>query len=101
MPEVSMQYLIDDLFEVGPVMPGGFGPAVLTHGEIRAWLQNAGMVRQPWEISMLRRLSGEFIKASRDAERPDSLPPFSRDAASEVLANTAASLRAHMRGMAG
>lgn len=47
---------------------GAFGPTVLSHQELLAWQLNMRRMLQPWEISMLRRLSAEYLAFSREAE---------------------------------
>lgn len=91
-----MGYLVEHLLDVGPVMPGGFGPAVLSHGEIRAWQDNTGIELQPWEVAMMRRLSGEYLKASAEAEKQDAPPPFGADR-QERLRDVAEALRTSLR----
>lgn len=99
MPEVSLGYLLTILLDVGPVMPGGFGPAILSHGELRAWQVNAGITLQPWEVAMVRRLSAEYLKASAEAEDPKAPAP-DKSMGEIASSNTAASLKAKLRRMA-
>jgi hypothetical protein len=73
---VSHQYLVDYLMEVGPTMPGGFGPAPLSYSELRAWQDTMGIQLTPWEAQTLRRLSTTWIVSSRAAEAPDCPPPY-------------------------
>lgn len=77
IPEVRCEYLAVHLFDVGPVMAGGMGPAVLSHGELAAWQANTGVELQPWELRALRRLSAEFIREAKRAEEPGCPAPCS------------------------
>jgi len=67
LPEVYAPHLIGILFEIGPTM--GDGP--LTHGELRAWMQNTGIELQAWEARYLRRLSIDYMVQS---QQPDNCP---------------------------
>lgn len=97
---MTCRYLVDYLFEVGPTGAGGMGPAPLTHQELLAWQQNMRRFLQPWEISMLRRLSIEWISESHRAEERDAPAPFSPGISDEELRAVSARLKAEMRGMA-
>jgi hypothetical protein len=68
--------LIDWLFEVGPTVPAGMGPAPLTHSEIRAWQENSRMPLTSWEARMLRVLSREYLSESLAADDPKRPPPW-------------------------
>lgn len=70
------------LFDVGPVLHTGMGAVAISHGELRAWQHNVGIELQPWEATLLRRLSQEYLTASNAAQEP-SCPPFYTDAPAE------------------
>lgn len=76
LPEVALQYLIDFFLDAGPEMHGGMAPAPLTHGELWAWQQNTGNDLEPWETTMLRRLSAEWITMKDRAESRDCPAPY-------------------------
>jgi len=60
-------YLVSHLFEVGPVMAGGFGPVPLSFQELQAYQEATGLELQRWEVLFLRRLSSEYLTASSQA----------------------------------
>lgn len=99
MPEVSMRYLVEILIEVGPVQSTGFGVEAVTEERLRAWQDNRHIELPPWEITMVRRLSQEYIRASAEAEEPGAPAPYKSNI-DIVRANTAASLKAAMRRLA-
>lgn len=70
------QYLLDYLYEVGPVLQGGMGPVPLTHGELRDWQLNVGLSLAPREIRMLHRLSLEYLIQAQQSTKPECLPPY-------------------------
>lgn len=53
-------YLLEMLFEVGPVMPVGMGNGAITEQELRAFQDNQGISLTWWECSILRMLSREY-----------------------------------------
>jgi hypothetical protein len=83
MPDLDWgKYLVDYLFEVGPVMAAGMGSAPITFTELGNWQAQLGLRLSPWEVRMLRRLSLEYNSESQLATKPDREPPFkSADAA--------------------
>lgn len=85
---------------MGPFESTGMGRAALSHKELLAWQANMRRPLQPWEISMLRRLSLSWIAEADQAEDPDAPPPWSRAATPEALDSTARSMRNYLRGLA-
>jgi hypothetical protein len=69
-------HLLEYLWEVGPTLAAGDGEAVITQGEIRAWQDNMGVDLAPWEVSLMRRLSQEFLAQLRASTDPNCKPPF-------------------------
>lgn len=64
MPPVGAGgYLLGYLFEIGPTLDSG----PLTQAELRAWQLNVGIVLEPWEIRVLRRLSCDYVASSHAA----------------------------------
>lgn len=98
---MSLPYLLQILWEIGPTLPGAMGPVPISQTEILAWQINMRHALEPGEVSMLRRLSMEWIAMSQDAEDPDCPAPWTTEA--EVRAQHARAtqnLRAAMRRMA-
>ncbi|MBV5327024.1 MAG: hypothetical protein JZU65_05210, partial [Chlorobium sp.] len=50
---------------------GGFGPAPLTHNEIRSWYKNMGVKPRPtpWEIEQILRLDGIWFKVQGEKDK--------------------------------
>lgn len=103
MPDASLSYLVDLLFEVGPTESRGMGPGPLSFQELNAWQQAMRRRLQPWEVGFIRRLSMVYAAQSVEAEDPDCAPPWvpeERISEPEARAVTS-SLRAALRGMGG
>lgn len=77
MPPVEIgAYLIDHLWDVGPVGSSGMGASTLTYAELSAWQRCAGIELQPWELRIFRLLSADYVMESKQAEKPECPPPF-------------------------
>lgn len=101
MPEAPLPYLVDYLFEVGPAQGGGMGPAPISQLELAAWQWNMQRRLQPWEVSMLRRMSVLWIDAAMKAEDPNCPPPWDGETVTaEEKRSVAFSLRDALRGSA-
>lgn len=74
MPEISAEYLVNYLMEIGPTMPGSGDP--LTHSELRAWQENTGIELNAWQVRLLRRLSSEYASEIIKSTKPEAKPPF-------------------------
>lgn len=69
-------YLLAHLWEIGPTEAAGAGEGPISQSEIRAWQENMGVELHPWEVSLLRRLSGEYLSQSQKSTNPACPPPF-------------------------
>lgn len=79
LPEIDSEHIVNLLFDIGPSVQGGMGPAPLSHGEIAAWMQNMGIELHPWEVQFVRRLSRDFVAESSRATDPKCPPPYESD----------------------
>lgn len=70
------EHLLGYLWEAGPVMGGGMEAAPLTFGELAAWQRAAGIELQPWEATLLRRLSREYAAEAAVAGAADRPAPY-------------------------
>lgn len=93
-------YLVDWLFDAGPVSPGGMGPGVLAWADMSTWARINGIALQPWEARTLRHLSGAYIAASREGEAHDAPAPYSTEPTPEHRDRISQRLRAIFGGMA-
>lgn len=83
-PRCDAAYVIQYLFDAGPVTFGGMGAAPLSHGEIEAWQRNTGIELTNWESGMLRDLSKVYISMSEEAKRPSCPAPWRPDPIEET-----------------
>ena len=97
MPECAALHIVAYLFDIGPTL----GEAPVTHGEIRAWMDNSGIELSTWEAAMLRHLSLEYMHERQVATKPGALPPW-RDAPYVTVdpAEQAKRLQRHIEGLA-
>ena len=71
------RYLIEILFEIGPVKPAGMGGTVsIDEQDIYAWQCNQGIALSAWEARALRVLSREYSHMLSEASAPDCPPPY-------------------------
>lgn len=76
LPPISTgAHLVGHLFDVGPVEQGMAGPAVLSHATLRHWQDNTGLSLPPWQLSLLRRLSADWIEETERARNPLARAP--------------------------
>ena len=70
-------YLVEILFEIGPVKSGGMGGAVsLDEQDIYAWQVNQGIELTGWEARTIRTLSREYAFMLSEASEPTCPPPY-------------------------
>lgn len=99
LPDASFGYLVDYLFEVGPVLYTAQGAQPLTHKELLAWQLNMRRMLLPWEIVFLRRLSLEYWEMLSEAEDPTFPAPYSERPGDEDLKRVTRNLHAFLSGM--
>lgn len=76
MPPVPWQanYLLEMLFDIGPVMPVGMGNGSISEQELRAYQDNQGIELTWWECSILKMLSREYAAQLSLTGRNDARP---------------------------
>lgn len=79
--EPELTYLLDYLYDVGPILRNTAGNAPLSCAELLAWERLAGVELQPWESKLLRRLSGEYLGMANRATDPTCPCPYQSEAA--------------------
>lgn len=97
LPEIEVTYVVDLLFEIGPVVPGGMGAVPLRSEHLLAWREEQGITLDPWESRMLRRLSRDYLIASQKAEKPDCPQPWDQESERDRRERSAAQVRRTMR----
>lgn len=79
MPDVRCSYLLNWLFEIGPVLSGGMGAAPISNEELLAWQQNIRIRLSSWEARTILRLSRDYLNESQKAEKRDCPQPWSSE----------------------
>lgn len=76
IPDIPAPYLVEYLFEVGPTVSTGMGPAIVGWRDLQAWQDMLGLELQPWESRLLRQLSAAYLSQSLKSEKPDCPAPY-------------------------
>ena len=78
LPDMPVSHWVSYLWDVGPSLPTGNGPAPITYGELVAWQQTSGVTLSPWDAQMVRRLSIEYINEQSRAVKPGCPSPLAK-----------------------
>ena len=82
VPVDACGYLMSALIEAGPVKSDGMGNRLpLDWLDLKAFADMTGAVTEPWEASMLRRMSIAFANGLQEGKNPFSIAPVDRGAA--------------------
>lgn len=68
-------------YEVGLIHSNGMGPCEVSHQEIAAWRDVAGVDLKPWQGILIKRLSREFVSAVQEFANQNARQPYSSDKA--------------------
>lgn len=82
----ELAFLVNYLFDAGPTSAAGQRGAPLTWADLQAWQESVGITLPPWQLRLLRRLSGEYLSESLTADAWDAPPPWERDPDREKVA---------------
>lgn len=75
MPEIeSHQYLIDWLFDAGPLMLSSMGNSPLTSQELFAWGKDIDIT--PWEVATIKTLSIDYAVTLQNATEKSMPAPY-------------------------
>lgn len=85
-------YLVDYLFEAGPVTANAMGPQPLGWSDLAAWQASVGVALQPWELRALKRLSTVYLASAQAAQAYDCPPPWSTEPAPDERAHISRAL---------
>lgn len=76
MPENPAPYLTEWLFDAGPLGQGG---DPVGWRDLIAWQEGVGIVLEPWEGRLIRRMSQDYAFMRFRAEKADCAAPYQRD----------------------
>lgn len=83
MPPNPAPHIIERLLAMGLTEPAGMGSGPLTWNTIAQWQALTGISLQPWEATLIRKLSVEYLAESRRAEAETCPPPWRSDVVTE------------------
>lgn len=89
LPEIdpALHPIVHHLFDAGPTSAVGQHGSALSWADLQAWQAGAGISLPPWELRLLRRLSGEYLAESHRASAHDAPPPWEREPDRERVAS--------------
>jgi hypothetical protein len=99
-PLEAGEYLVNYLFEIGPVMAAGMGAGPITNQELSAWQRNTGIELRSWEARFICRLSSEYLGESRRAQAANAPAPWESKVTTEERREVAFDLRDSLRSLA-
>lgn len=76
LPPNPAPHIIDQLIEIGLTEAAGMSFGPVSWREINEWQKATGVILQPWEARLMRRLSSEYVSFSRKAEDEGCSPPW-------------------------
>lgn len=91
-------YLLDHLFDAGPLVSTGQGSAALSWRDMAAWQSGTGIDLQPWEARIVRALSHVYLSSATAAKHPDCPAPYAEAPAPDERARVANTIRAFFGG---
>lgn len=94
------EYLINYLFEVGPVLSDSMGSARVTNTELRNWQENIGLRLHPWESRFILRLSGDYLSESHKATTHGCPAPYQNELAQADKSLSVISTKNSIRALA-
>jgi hypothetical protein len=79
IPEVGAPFILTQLYEIGPIMAGGLGPAAIDWRDLVAWQECMSIKLPPWHCRMLVSLSREYLNFTKKAEEPSCESPLATE----------------------
>ena len=76
MPPNPMPHVIERLIEIGMSEAAGMGAAPLSWTTMEAWQRITGIMLDPWEARLIRRLSSDYLAMSRQADSETCPSPW-------------------------
>lgn len=94
----ALLFIVEILFDAGPVSASSMGASPLSWQEIQAWQRCAGVSLHPWQSRLIRKLSSEYLAESQTADAHDAPPPWARETQADQRAAIAKHIRNVIRG---
>lgn len=93
----DVRFIVEMLFEAGPVSTSGEGTVPITWIDLSAWQQSLGVSLPLWQLRLLRKLSTDYLIQNRAAVDPDTPQPWKKDAETLDRAKIAKTVRGILR----
>jgi len=97
-PPCSMQYMVEYLFSIGPILSTTSGDSPINHQEIYAWQKNLQVKLCPWEAQTLRDMSRHYLLKMIKSSHQDSPPPWLPEIDQQQGERVAAKVKDILRG---
>ena len=94
----DVAFIVEMLFEAGPVSVSGDGSIPLTWHDLTVWQTALGVSLPLWQLRLMRRLSLEYLSQNRSAVDPDTPQPWKTTATPSRRAKVADNVRGILRG---
>lgn len=94
----EVAFIVEMLFEAGPVTSSGDGSIPLTWQALTAWQDALGVSLPLWQLRLLRKLSLEYLSQHRAAAEPDAPMPWKTTTTPSRRAKVADNVRGILRG---
>jgi hypothetical protein len=86
-------YLLEHLFDAGPIVNTAQGSAALGWQDLQAWQHGTGIELQPWEARIVRALSHAYLGSAVAARAPDCPAPYTEAPTPDQRTHVANTLR--------
>lgn len=96
--DARLQEIVGLLFDAGPVSSSAGGSMPLTWADLQAWQAATGLDLPPWQLRLLRRLSGDYLMELNQGASVDAPPPWERNLTPQRRKKVAKHVRSILRG---
>lgn len=102
MPPLGVAgHLVSYLWDVGPAVSTGMGPAPVGHQDIAAFQANTGVELTAWDVQTLRRLSCDYVAQSLNSRDANAPAPYAPSLTQTKRAEVDNGLRSMLGGIVG
>ena len=99
LPRCEALEIVGYLMDAGPTLQTAAGESPLTHSELRAWQDNTSTVLQPWQASLIKRLSEEYLSQRIQSVDPHAPAPYMAEPSEATRASVSKRLKEGLRSL--